>query len=323
MEKTPKISVVIPAFNAQRWIEEAVKSALEQSLPPFEVIVVDDGSTDDTVGILEKFGARIKLIRQSNRGPGSARNEGMKNARGEWIAFLDADDKWLSSKLERVMQFAKQNLDVVLFSHDAFVIDAQGKIVGVYTYQKLPSERQALSLIFRNTVMTSSVVMRCAVVNDVGLFKEDLNVSEDWDYWIRIAEKHRLFHINERLVMYRRLETSAVKSKLDKSLEDSIRVIIGAGKRNQLSSTTLNRAIANLYRESAIRKASALDGKGAKHDIAKAVELSEWRAQDFFLYSVNFLPRSVRKKLLELKRLVEETKALRIAGSLGISHEGQ
>lgn len=322
VEKIPKISVIIPAFNAQRWIEEAVKSALEQTLPPFEVIVVDDGSTDNTAQVIKKFGLRIKLLQQPNMGPASARNLGMKNAQGDWLAFLDADDKWLPWKLEKVMRIAEKNPDMGFFSHDAFVIDAQGKIVGTYRYKKSPAEHQALALLFRNTVMTSSVVMKSAVIKGIGFFNDNLCAgSEDWDYWIRVAEKYKLFHINECLAFYRRLEGSSSRVRLDKLLADNIAVVRDAGKRNQFPQAILNRAIANLYRDSAIRRASAFDSEGTRRDIAKAVELSGWQVKDFLLHSVQFLPRSMRKKLLDIKRFADRKKALKIARLLGITHE--
>ena len=98
--KKPLVSVIIPTYNSAGYIEEALESVFEQTLQDFEIIVVDDGSTDGTGEVLRKYGDRIRYIYQENNGPASARNGGIRVARGEYIAFLDADDLWVSTKLE-------------------------------------------------------------------------------------------------------------------------------------------------------------------------------------------------------------------------------
>src|SRR5580700_8639860 len=95
----PTISVVIPAYNAARFVGSAIESALAQTSTPLEVLVIDDGSRDDTAAVVQQYAAPVGLLRQSNGGPASARNHGVRVARGEWIAFLDADDTWLPQKL--------------------------------------------------------------------------------------------------------------------------------------------------------------------------------------------------------------------------------
>src|SRR5690348_3025712 len=99
------ISVIIPAYNAANCIQRAIDSALAQTLPPREVIVVDDGSTDETPRLVVSYGERVHLIQQSNAGPGAARNRAVRASRGEWLAMLDADDSWLPQKLERQLAY--------------------------------------------------------------------------------------------------------------------------------------------------------------------------------------------------------------------------
>ena len=116
------VTVVIPAYNAGRWIVETIRSALDQTHAPLEVIVVDDGSTDDTAAVAERFPAPVRVLRKSNGGPASARNRGIAAASGTWIALLDADDRWLPCKLER--QLALATPDVALI-HTALVDDEE------------------------------------------------------------------------------------------------------------------------------------------------------------------------------------------------------
>src|SRR5690349_17735421 len=106
----PTYSVIIPAFNAAATVGRAIDSAVSQTLPPVEVIVVDDGSRDDTFSAASKFGGNVKVIRQTNAGPGAARNRAVSESTGEWLAFLDADDSWLPHKMER--QF-KSHADLI------------------------------------------------------------------------------------------------------------------------------------------------------------------------------------------------------------------
>ena len=113
----PKVSVIIPAYNAAPYLAETLASVFAQSYPDYEIIVVDDGSTDDTLAVLEQFADRITLIRKPNGGPASARNAGLRQARGELLAFLDGDDLWLPDKL--AAQVERDDSEIGRRAHDA------------------------------------------------------------------------------------------------------------------------------------------------------------------------------------------------------------
>lgn len=195
------VSVIIPAYNAAAFIVETVNSALNQTHRDLEIIVVDDGSKDGTLAALEQFGSRIRVHQQPNGGVARARNTGVGLATGEWIAFLDADDLWLPEKIERQLALAS----VPMSYTDRWNIGARGD---------LPEQQSALTamrggdlfvplLREGNFITNTSVMLRRDLFEKLGGFYTGLNGTEDWDLWIRVAERHPIGFVPEPLVKYR------------------------------------------------------------------------------------------------------------------------
>lgn len=198
----PTVSVIIPAFNAEKFLRETLESALGQTVPPLEVIVVDDGSTDGTVALVERFRGAVRLLRQANGGVARARNAGAAQAKGEWLAFLDADDVWLPGKLERQMASA----DAALIHTDRYNIGVLDGLPAVHGDLQPLVDGDVFSalLIGGNVITTSSVALRTEVFRDLGGFDEDPRLlAEDWDLWLRVAERHAIRACREPLVRYR------------------------------------------------------------------------------------------------------------------------
>jgi cellulose synthase/poly-beta-1,6-N-acetylglucosamine synthase-like glycosyltransferase len=174
----PTVSVVIPAFNSAGCIRRAIDSALAQTPPPLEVIVVDDGSTDDTAEVVGAYPEPVRLVRQENGGPGAARNHGVRIARGEWIGLLDADDAWLPQKPAIQAPFTRDPKVAVV--HAAVLAGTTQSIPKRATFERLWS---------RNVVKTSTVLVRKAAFEEVGGFDEDraLIGVEDYNLWLRFA----------------------------------------------------------------------------------------------------------------------------------------
>ncbi len=199
------ISVVIPAYNASRFLGATLKSILEQTLPADEILVIDDGSKDDTAAIAESFGPPIRVIRRSNAGQAASRNFGVQQATSEWIAFLDADDLWEPTKLARQMEELGRNPAAELcytgrrnFTEENGVIER-----GLVTPVPAPADlRQAL---FRNTTfMPSSTVLRRSVFLAAGGFDAKYKIIEDWDLWLRLLRDGTVFAAcREPLLLYR------------------------------------------------------------------------------------------------------------------------
>jgi glycosyltransferase involved in cell wall biosynthesis len=212
------IDVVIPVYNGQDFIIDALESVVKQTLSPRTVIVVDDGSTDDTHKIVSEYAlsskVEIKIIKKINGGLSSARNAGIKESTSDFIAFLDADDVWIGNKLEEQIDIYKttkfKNLALIYCNYD--VIDSHGVIQ--YTNYKAPLDNKRMrgmvfqKLLKRNRIASSGsgVLIKRDIFEDVGLFDEKLKFGEDWDMWLRIARKYDVDFSSKTLVHIRKHE---------------------------------------------------------------------------------------------------------------------
>jgi len=202
------VSVVIPAFNRWPMLAEAVTSVMAQRGVDFELIVVDDGSTDETAarlpGLLEEFAAQhpVRILRTENRGPGAARNRGVAAARARFIAFLDSDDLWQPDKLQRQFEYMSHKPECRVSQTDEIWIRAGVRVnpgwrhrkrSGVFFFESL---RTCL-------VSPSAVVMRTNVFRELGGFDEDLRAAEDYDLWLRLLLEHSVELLPEPLVVRR------------------------------------------------------------------------------------------------------------------------
>lgn len=200
----PKVTVVIPTYNAARYLAEAVESALNQTYADREVLVVDDGSTDRTPFLLEQYGSAIRTIRKPNGGTPSALNEGIRQARGEWIAWLSADDAFLPEKLAKQMAYAEAHPECALIYTNWFVVDGRGKTVSHLASPTFRSRADQVEKLLRGCVINgSTTLVRREVYLRAGLFDESLPQAHDWDMWLRLARDYRFGHVAEPLVRYR------------------------------------------------------------------------------------------------------------------------
>lgn len=208
-EQTPRVSVIIPAYNQARYLKQAIDSVLAQTYRDFEIIVVDDGSTDDTAAIAAAYGGQIHYIYQENRGLAGARNTGIRAAQGELIGLLDSDDIWLPNYLKAMVKLANQYPTAVVYFCQARCIDVEGndlpQIVGGKEF--IP-EALLSEMLLSNFIIPSTVTLRRSVVVDVGLFDASLRSCEDWDMWLRLLPEHEFAFTNEILVRYRVHESS-------------------------------------------------------------------------------------------------------------------
>jgi len=184
----PLVSVVIPAYNAARFIRRAVDSALDQTWQSREIVVVNDGSTDDTDRVLAEYGDSIRVIHKPNGGLSSARNRGIRESRGDYVAFLDADDYWLPEKLRRQVE-ALSNPKIGFCSTRARLEDAAGNELGEW---KCPLIEETLlkTLFLQNGSIPGSgsgVMVRRQLFDKIGIFDESLGSLEDIDMWMRLA----------------------------------------------------------------------------------------------------------------------------------------
>jgi len=193
----PKVSVVIPTYNRAKMLVEAVESALQQTHPPDEIIVMDDGSTDDTERVIARYSGKLRYVRQKNSGPAAARNHGMRLASGDFIAFLDSDDLWVPDRLERQFAALKScpDLDFIFGLEAKFTAEQQFdgcEIKDRDVWKSLNSVDYVVPepfklLLEENFIPTSSVLFRKRCIATVGFIDESLQQAEDYDFWLRFA----------------------------------------------------------------------------------------------------------------------------------------
>jgi glycosyltransferase involved in cell wall biosynthesis len=219
-------SVIVAAYNVEEFIGPAVASALDQTYPEVEVIVVNDGSTDGTATALERFLPRITYVEQDNRGLAASRNRGLHEAAGAYVALLDGDDLWLPNRLERVIGFLEDHPEIGFATTDAFFLE-EGKEPTRY-YRELPggfhAEDQAYWILEHNFILGMAVVRR-RLFDEHGTFDESLRTSEDWDLWVRfLLGGERAGLVDEPLAHYRRRPGTL---SLDKRriLEDALTIV--------------------------------------------------------------------------------------------------
>jgi glycosyltransferase involved in cell wall biosynthesis len=246
------VSVIVPAYNAESFITETIESVIAQTLQNWELIIVDDGSTDKTVFIAEQFcsDARITVIRQKNAGVSAARNAGLLLAKGRYVAFLDADDVWLPENLVQKLSLLElpENSSAVLAHAAVENIDSNSKRSGEINAGKSGHVLNDL-LSWNGTVVPgpSSIVVRRAAAEKIGGFDIDLSTAADQDFFFRLAELGPFAAAPEVLSLYR-LHPNNMHRNIARMESDHIRVYEKAKQRNAFSDSRFRRkCFAKLY----------------------------------------------------------------------------
>jgi len=246
----PRVSVIIPVFNGGKFIGQAIDSVLKQTFRDLEIVVVDDGSTDETPSVVAQFSDRILYLRQENQGVSVARNTGIEAARGDYLAFLDADDVWLPHKLQRQVECLNKQSNVSAVGCGHYVADRELNVLE----EKIPLHSQSPLddlLLFRSNhgLCSSTLLVKKNVIYRVGNFDPSLSTSADWDLAIRIAHRYEVAFVAEALVYYRQHDANMHQNV--GRMERDMRVVLGkafAIPDQQGSSSLRRRAYSNLYR---------------------------------------------------------------------------
>jgi glycosyltransferase involved in cell wall biosynthesis len=231
-ETQPLVSVVIPTHNSATFIAEALNGVFAQTYRRFEVIVIDDGSSDNTRAVLEAFGDRIRYVHQDNRGPAAARNAGIRISRGEFVCFLDADDAWTPNKLESQVRFMETHSDVGLLFADAEECEGvtlqkpsilATMIFGADALSQQPLPEAFRKLVVENFVPTSTVMARMSCLAKAGLFDEELQNAEDRDMWLRLAATSEVACV-PRVLATKRSHGANISFRTERALRSRIKV---------------------------------------------------------------------------------------------------
>ena len=234
IERKPQLTVIIPTYNRGWILKEAIDSVLTQDYKDFELIVVDDGSTDNTSEILASYGNDIRVLFQENKGVSAARNRGIAEASGQFIAFIDSDDLWLPQKLSTQVEFFNQTPDALICQTEEVWI-RKGKRVNPKMRHKKPS-----GMIFEPSlelclVSPSAVMIRRVLFDRVGAFDVTLPACEDYDLWLRISCRFPVHLIDTPLIIKRGGHNDQLSSMkgLDKFRIKAIEKIINSGRLSE------------------------------------------------------------------------------------------
>lgn len=281
-----KISVIIPVYNSSKYLSEAFDSVLNQIFQDFEIIAVDDGSTDNSREIIEsfinKYPGKIRYIYQENKGIAGARNTGIKNASGEFIALLDADDKWYPKRLEEGVRVIESSTDIGLVHADSIRMSEEG--LSLRTPKR---EKKYLSgYIFENLflrkadIQSLTVLFRKECCEKVGLFDENpvCMGCDDRDLWLRIARLYKIEYIDKILTQYR-IHQNNYSKNLQNMFEAKIYVVNKFIPVNEKDKKLRRLALAKIYKEHGDRLLLRQNFSEAKWEYLKAISfwpLSIW-----------------------------------------------
>ena len=251
-----KVSIIIPSFNRAHCLDQAVESLLNQTYKNLEILVIDDGSTDNTQDVLKKYDRKIRCFAQANQGVSVARNRGISEANGEYITFLDSDDYFEDTNIEKKVTFLERHPDIKWVYSDCRYIDKEGNYIDKASDRYNYFERKKTGMIFgellhhRNFIATDTVTVKKDALNSAGGFDERIFSLEDYDLWLRISAKYPAGYINEALV-YVTDSTDSLSNDLTKwvngnaLITDKIKDICPEGF--SISKSFMNRLHADKY----------------------------------------------------------------------------
>ena len=267
-----KISVVIPTYNRIALVERAIDSVLRQSIKPFDIIVVDDGSDDGTSEMIKKKYRSINLVQQQNSGVSAARNNGIKHAKGDWIALLDSDDEWTEKKLENQVNRLIKNPDYH-FCHTNEIWIRNG----VRVNQKKRHQKYG-GYIFDKCldicrISPSSTLFKKNILEHVGWFDTQLPVCEDYDLWLRITADYKILFVDEPLIIKYGGHTDQLSQSVEgielfriKSLENLLANTELSPQKKNLAITMIIKKL-NIYLNGLIKRKKQTEAEQVKEKI--------------------------------------------------------
>lgn len=202
------VSVIIPNYNHARFVGDAIQSVLHQDYKMVEIIVVDDGSTDDSAEVIGQFGDRVKYISQENAGLSAARNTGIRASKGAFIGVLDADDMYEPAFISTLVRVLASNPSAGGVYCGYQFVDHKNNLLPQIENRPVPSDELHEALLDGNFFVPESIFLRRYVYDDVGFFDEALRACEDWDVWLRVTKKYEIIHVPEILTRHRILPES-------------------------------------------------------------------------------------------------------------------
>ncbi|MBD2594105.1 glycosyltransferase [Nostoc spongiaeforme FACHB-130] len=249
IQNIPKISVIIPTYNSEETIKTTIDSVLSQSFTDFELIVINDGSTDSTLDVVSQIqDSRLKVFSFENAGGNVSRNRGLKQAVGEFVSFLDADDVWTSDKLVSQLEVLQDNIDARIAYSWTDYIDENGKFLVSGSHITVNGdvyERLLVSNFLENG--SNPLIYREALI-ELGGFDESLSAAQDWDMWLRLATKYSFVCVPKVQILYR-VSANSLSSNLVRQEKACLHVLEGAyHTRKLVNKNVWDLSLTNLYK---------------------------------------------------------------------------
>ena len=271
------VSVIVPVYNREDYVGETLDSILQQTYSNIEIIAVNDGSTDNSLSVLqtykEKYPDKIIIINQENQGQVRSRNNAIEKANGEYIAFLDSDDLWLPEKLEKQIPLFVDGVGLVYSGiHN---IDNDGNILDTELCQQDMRGDIYLKLLIKNRMTGGTVVLRRDVLDKVGLFDTEFAAAENWDLWIRVCKQYAADFVNEPLVKYRKHPGNMSKdgSLMLNIIDNILTEHCSNEPESAEAKAAINKARANYAYRKGIYNISQTDYKAARKNFKETLQL--------------------------------------------------
>ena len=286
------VSVVIPVYNAKDFINETINSVLNQTYTDFEIIIVNDGSTDGTTNELEKIeDTRIRIVHQKNTGHSCARNRGIKESKGKYIAFLDADDLWEMEKLNSQVKFLESNTEYVCVYTKGSLIDQRKKFIRNISFEGYSGKILDKLLLNALALHCSSLLLYKSIFEEIGVFDDKLKAYEDWDLFLRISQKHLIGYINKSLFMRRfgHGGNSDRTSVAESYLTDAFKIVEKYNDEN----VSKNKIISYIYKMEGFRKYYYNETKVTRYYFWKSIKANPYNIQTYIAFLYTFINKNI------------------------------
>ncbi|EKE05178.1 MAG: cell wall biosynthesis glycosyltransferase-like protein [uncultured bacterium] len=281
----PEVSIIIPTYNSELFIEESLESVFKQTYKNYEIIVIDDGSSDSTRSILTKYKNRIVFLKKNNGGPASARNLGIIHSKGKYICFLDSDDLWSPSKLQDQVEYMNHNDCELSYTDSKVFITKDKKVINLGILKCDLKGTIFKDLFWNNFLINSTVMIKRICIDSVGLQNESKKIigAEDYEYWLRVSLVFKIGHIPKTLTSYRLHNNNLLGNSYEKSFSlceyiyrdifashPQISSIVGSNLDNCLDDLYLRYAYKNFI-DGHIKKSLLKIIKSTNYSITKGV----------------------------------------------------
>lgn len=281
MPKLPDVSVIIPVYNQEKYVKECVDSVIEQNYDKLEIILVDDGSTDNTSKILQSYGDKIKYIKQENQGPAASVNNGIKISQGSLVCWLGSDDAYMPNKIEHQVNLLLKEPSIDIVYSDYIMIDSNGSELTKVQVPYPSPDQFTRTLLIRNFINGSTVMMRRECIDKAGYYDETLKADPDGDMWFRMLKNgYKFGHISLPLVKYRWHSNNVSHNRdLMRSCKDKVRLkVIENFTHQELFSDIISQkgSLGRAYEEVAINLFRDFNFKAAESALFKAYEFGNF-----------------------------------------------